>query len=75
MVLAEYFENYKNIVSKHQQIKESHKRFYIIWIELFLDYLEKNNISEKKLSESEKLTNFTNYLHEKKHFKLRFNGC
>ena len=61
MVLAQYFEDYKEIVSKHPQIKESQKRFYFIWVELFLDYLEKNNIAEKKLSESEKLTNFTKY--------------
>ena len=64
MVLSEYLEDYREIVSKHQQIKESHKRFYIFWTELFLDYLEKNNLAGKKVSESEKITHFINSLHE-----------
>lgn len=35
MVLAEYLDDYKGIVSKHQQIAESHKRFYIMWTKIF----------------------------------------
>ena len=62
MVVTKYFNDYKELVANIPQIKESHKRFYIFWIELFFDYLKKNNNTEKKFSESEKLTNFTQYL-------------
>ena len=47
MALAKYFENYKKLVEAHQHIREAHKRFYINWVELFLDYLKKIVLPKK----------------------------
>ena len=60
--MHEHFEDYKEIVLKHKQIKESYKKFYIIWGDLFLKYFD--NITEKNFSKSKILTNFTKYLYD-----------
>jgi integron integrase len=64
MVFTEHINDYKVIIANHKQLKESYKKFYIFWVELFLNYLEKNSYDEKKLSRSEMLTNFSKHLHE-----------
>ncbi|MBN2735625.1 MAG: phage integrase N-terminal SAM-like domain-containing protein [Spirochaetales bacterium] len=69
MVISDYYEKYKEIVLKNQQIKVPYKKFYIIWVELFLDYLKKNNMTENKQSKSEKLTHFTNFLYNSKKYQ------
>ncbi len=69
MIFSEYINDYKIIIAKHQQIKESNKKFYIIWVELFLKYLEKNSYDEKKLSRSEMLRNFSKHLHENNKYR------
>lgn len=69
MVEADYLEEYKDFISRHKQINESHKRFYIIWTELFLRYLEKTKTAEKDLSKSEKLAIFTKHLNESRKYQ------
>ena len=64
MVFAKYFNDYKEVIAKNQKINESHKKFYIIWVELFLKYLGEDSSVEDKLTKAEMLTNFTNYLSE-----------
>ncbi|MCJ7802465.1 MAG: hypothetical protein MUP82_08935, partial [Candidatus Marinimicrobia bacterium] len=49
MALAKYFENYKKLVEAHQHIREAHKRFYVNWVELFLDYLKKIVLPKKTI--------------------------
>lgn len=58
MVLAGYFNDYKEAITKHPKINESHKKFYIIWVELFLKYLGEDSPAEDKLPEVEMLTYF-----------------
>ncbi len=69
MVFTEHLNDYKVIIANHNQIKESYKKFYIFWVELFLHYLEKNSYDEKKLSRSEMLRNFSKHLHENNKYR------
>ncbi len=39
MSLRVYFEEYKKLIQNHKNIKQNHKKFYIAWVELFLDCL------------------------------------
>ncbi len=69
MVFTEHLNDYKVIIANHNQIKESYKKFYFFWVELFLHYLEKNSYDEKKLSRSEMLRNFSKHLHENNKYR------
>jgi len=61
MDITKYFENYKEFVLKDKKIKESHKKFYILWVDLFLDYSNKNP-NKQNLSNIEKINLFTKHL-------------
>lgn len=64
MVNSEHLNDFKEFIAKHKKIQESHKKYYIIWVELFLKYLEQNSSAEKNIPKAETLTNFTKHLYE-----------
>jgi len=46
MSIREDFEAYKALTRKSEKIKQNHKNYYIISVELFLDYLKKNDVED-----------------------------